>query len=125
MVGEACLPSNAYYPRTPDYTLYSEVPVFVSEHFDLSFVYRFISLVYGLGTMTTTTLVGDIYDDSSYNEARVIYSIVRVCFKTLSTKKNLNTCTGMIFDTNAMFCYLVRLLMDRPTSVVLVSEFES
>ena len=23
MVGEACLPSNAYYPRTPDCTLYS------------------------------------------------------------------------------------------------------
>ena len=23
MVGEACLPSNAYYPRTPDYTLFS------------------------------------------------------------------------------------------------------
>ena len=27
MVGEACLPSNAYYPRTPDYTLYSGVHV--------------------------------------------------------------------------------------------------
>ena len=23
MVGEACLSSNAYYPRTPDYNLYS------------------------------------------------------------------------------------------------------
>ena len=28
MVGEACLPSNAYYPRTPDYTLCSGVHVF-------------------------------------------------------------------------------------------------
>ena len=25
VVGEACLSSNAYYPRTPDYTLYSGV----------------------------------------------------------------------------------------------------
>ena len=36
MVGEACLPSNAYYPRTltPDYTLYSGVHVCWSEHSD-------------------------------------------------------------------------------------------
>ena len=27
MVGEACLPSNVYYPWTPDYTLYSGVHV--------------------------------------------------------------------------------------------------
>ena len=54
MVGEACLPSNAYYPRTPDYTLYSGVHVCWSEHSD-SFVYGFMSLDYGLGTMTTTT----------------------------------------------------------------------
>ena len=56
MVGEACLPSNAYYPRTPDYTLYSGVHVCWSEHSDSSFVYGFMSLDYGLGTMTTTTL---------------------------------------------------------------------
>ena len=55
MVGEACLPSNAYYPRTPDYTLYSRVHVCWSEHSDSSFVYTFMSLDYGLGTMTTTT----------------------------------------------------------------------
>ena len=55
MVGEACLPSNAYYPRTPDYTLYSGVHVCWSEHFDLSFVDGFMSLDYGLGTMTATT----------------------------------------------------------------------
>ena len=41
MVGEACLPSNAYYPRTPDYTLYSGVHVCWSEHSDSSFVYEF------------------------------------------------------------------------------------
>ena len=56
MVGEACLPSNAYYPRTHDYTLYSGVHVCWSEHSDSSFVYGFMSLDYGLGTMTVTTL---------------------------------------------------------------------
>ena len=55
MVGEACLPSNAYYPRTPDYTLYSGVHVCWSEHSDSSFVYGFMNSDYGLGTMTTTT----------------------------------------------------------------------
>ena len=55
MVGEACLPSNAYYPRTPDYTLYSGVHVCWSEHSDSSFVYGFMSLDYGKGTMTATT----------------------------------------------------------------------
>ena len=51
MGGEACLPSNAYYPRTPDYTLYSGVHVCWSEHSDSSFM----SLDYGLGSMTATT----------------------------------------------------------------------
>ena len=57
MVGEACLPSNAYYPRTPDYTLYSGVHVCWSEHSDSSFVYGFMSSDYGLGTMTATTFI--------------------------------------------------------------------
>ena len=56
MVGEACLPSNAYYPRTPDYTLCSGVHVCWSEHSDSSFVYGFMILNYGFGTMTATTL---------------------------------------------------------------------
>ena len=56
MVGEACLPSNAYYPRTPDYTLCSGVHVCWSEHSDSSFVYGFMILDYGFGTMTATTL---------------------------------------------------------------------
>ena len=55
MVGEACLPSNAYYSQTPDYTLYSGVHACLSEHSDSSFVYGFMSLDYGLGTMTPTT----------------------------------------------------------------------
>ena len=56
MVGEACLPSNAYYPRTPDYTLYSGVHVCWSEHSDSSFLFGFMSLDYGFGTMTAATL---------------------------------------------------------------------
>ena len=58
MVGEACLPSNAYYPRTPDYTLCSGVHVCWSEHSDSSFVYGFMILNYGFGTMTATTSYG-------------------------------------------------------------------
>ena len=60
MVGKACLPSNAYYPRTPDYTLYFGVHVCWSEHSDSSFVYGFMSLGYGLGTMTTNVLLIDL-----------------------------------------------------------------
>ena len=59
MVGEACLPSNAYYPQTPDYTLYPGVHVCWSEYFDSSFVYGLMSLDYGLGTMTATTHTRD------------------------------------------------------------------
>ena len=55
-MGEVCLPGDAYYPRTPDYTLYSGVHVYWSEHSDSSFVYGFLKLVYGLGTMTTSTI---------------------------------------------------------------------
>ena len=47
IVGEACLPSNAYCPRTPDYTLYSGIHVCWSEHSDSSFVYGVVSLDYG------------------------------------------------------------------------------
>ena len=57
MVGEACLPSNANYPRTTDYTLYPGVHVCWSVHSDSSFVYEFMSLDYGLGTMATTTFI--------------------------------------------------------------------
>ena len=56
-MGEACLPSNAYYPRTHDYTLYSGVHVCWSEHSDSSLVYGFMSLDYGLGNMAATTLI--------------------------------------------------------------------
>ena len=48
MVGETCLPSNFYYPRTPDYTLYSGVHVCWSEHSDSPFVYGFMNLPLGL-----------------------------------------------------------------------------
>ena len=57
IVGEACLSSNAYYLQTPDYTLYSGVHVYWSEHSDSLFVYGFMILIYGFGTMNTTTSI--------------------------------------------------------------------
>ena len=69
MVGEACLPSNTYYPRTPDYTLYSGVHVCWSEHSDSSFVYGFMNLDYGLGTMTAST-----YYTNSISNIYIIFS---------------------------------------------------
>ena len=57
MVGEACLPSNAYYPKTPDYTLYSGVHVCWSEHSDLSLVYGCMRLDYGLVLSAFRTFV--------------------------------------------------------------------
>ena len=45
MVDEACSPSNAYYPQTPDNILYSVVHVCWTEHSDSSFVYGFMSLI--------------------------------------------------------------------------------
>ena len=63
MVGEACLPSNAHYPRMPDYTTYSGVHVCWSVHSDSSFVYGFMSLDYGLGIMTATTFCLALYTE--------------------------------------------------------------
>ena len=67
MVGEACLPNNAYCSRTPDYTRYSGVHVCLSEYSDLSFVYGFMGLIYDLGTMTTTTVVCHFSSSTSTN----------------------------------------------------------
>ena len=75
MVGETCIPSNAYYPQTPDYTLCSGVHVCWSEHSDSSFVYGIMSLDYGFGTMTATTFYHYagvcLVDDSSVPEGTV------------------------------------------------------
>ena len=77
MVGEACLPSNAYYPRTPDYTICSGVHVCWSEHSDSSFVYGFMILDYGFGTMTATTsiamITNEYYLAGHRKELRVLY----------------------------------------------------
>ena len=78
MVGEACLPSNAYYPRTPDYTLCSGVHVCWSEHSDSSFVYGFMILNYGFGTMTATTY---IYSDCVMASVQVLQDISSLFFK--------------------------------------------
>ena len=58
MVGEACLSCNIYFPWTPDYTLTYRVHVCSFEHSDLPFVNQFMSLLYGLCTMTTEFLLG-------------------------------------------------------------------
>ena len=83
MVGEACLPSNAYYPWTPDYTLFSGVHVCWCEHSDLSFVYGFMSLYYGMGTMTTTShthgAIAERFTDKSENARDAIFS--HACLK--------------------------------------------
>ena len=75
-MGEACLPSNAYYPRTPDYILFSGVHVCWSEHSDSSFVYGFMSLDYGLGTMIATTYYGVANCFVSDQETDVVSSIL-------------------------------------------------
>ena len=67
MMGEACLPSNAYYPRTPDYTLCSGVHVCWSEHSDSSLVYGFMILDYGFGTITATT------SDNAFLQSRTYF----------------------------------------------------
>ena len=75
-MGEACLPSNAYYPRTPDYTLYSGVHVCWSEHSDSSFVYGFMSLDIGWGTMTSTTFQTGYFLYSRFLFRRAISFVV-------------------------------------------------
>ena len=55
-----------FRPRTPDYTLCSGVHVCWSEHSDSSFVYGFMILNYGFGTMTATTIC---YRPSLYEPA--------------------------------------------------------
>ena len=78
MVGEACLPINAYYPRTPDYTLCSGVHVCWSEHSDSSFVYGFMILDYGFGTMTATTS-SSFVTFQQINDTFWIFEITIVC----------------------------------------------
>ena len=82
MVGEVCLPNNAFYPRTPNCTLYSGVHVCWSEHSNFSFVYGFMSLDYGLGTMTTTTDKSANYTDPTLpliQEGQLSVSGERMC----------------------------------------------
>ena len=68
MAGEACLPSNAYYPRTPDYTLYSGVHMSVGLNIQIRHSLGFTSLDYryGLGTMTATTSTSHVFIESIF-----------------------------------------------------------
>ena len=101
MVGEACLPSNAYYPRTPDYTLYSGVHVCWSEHSDSSFVNGFMSLNYGLRTMTATTV-----KDKPLG-VEVDFSISKTV-KNKSCHYNGRASESKLFSTTAPFEFSVR-----------------
>ena len=65
LIGTVGLPSNANFPWTLDYTLSFMVHVCSSEHFDLSFVYRCMRLLYGLGTLTTDFFLHDRLIDTS------------------------------------------------------------
>ena len=88
MVGEACLPSNAYYPRTPDYTLCSGVHVCWSEHSDLSFVYGFMILDYGFGTMTATTYENNLDTWSDIGRPTDIDNEVKISETYISRSSN-------------------------------------
>ena len=98
MEGEACLPSNAYYPRTPDYTLYSGVHVCWSEYSDSSFVYGFMSLDYDLGTMTATSLFGIVVTRSGafcvFHLHCLLWSLNNIAI-TLFGKKELVVVCGL------------------------------
>ena len=123
MVGEACLPSNAYYPRTPDYTLCSGAHVCWSEHSDSSFAYGFMSLDYGFGTMTATTytISFSFKAHSSRNLQHFVLSRVYIlvfplcelpsgilhddfrCFRFLTVPYHFFSCTAMpASDTSAL-----------------------
>ena len=108
MVGEACLPSNAYYPRTPDYTLCSGVHVCWSEHSDSSFVYGFMILNYGFGTMTATTfrysrqiVLTDFLSLSSVNQMKDITRKRRIW--QMQEIKARSECTFALSDQGLPF----------------------
>ena len=98
MVSEACLPSNAYCPRTPDYTFCSGVHVCWSEHSDSSFVYGFMSLDYGFGTMTATTYkrIGYSLDIIWQTACLVINSII------VDSYTSLFNCTTAVRASDSM-----------------------
>ena len=54
MVDEVCLPSNAYYPRTPDYTLFLG-SMSVGLNILIRHLFTDLYLDYDLDTMTTLT----------------------------------------------------------------------
>ena len=102
MVGEACLPSNAYYPRTPDYTLCSGVHVCWSEHSDSSFVYGFMILDYGFGTMTATTCSFCFRWFVLFPTA-CLFCVVISCIKHLSCSKYLDATPTSNFQPIRLF----------------------
>ena len=63
MVDEACLPSNAYYPRTPDYTFFLG-SMSVGLNILIRHSFTDLCLDYDLDTMTTHTssAMGENYE---------------------------------------------------------------
>ena len=91
MVGEACLPSNAYY-----YTLCSGVHVCWSEHSDSSFVYGFMSLDYGFGTMTATTFKYPTIDPTIPKEMKYNLHYGDVREDVLRSPRGTNTSCSVV-----------------------------
>ena len=91
MVNEACLPNNTYYPRMPDYTLYSGVQVCWSEHSDSSFAYGFMSLDNGLGTMTTSTVKGFVHTKAFYYQQKKTTLSLSFSYRYWLSKYNIFT----------------------------------
>ena len=80
MMGEACLPIHAYYPRTPDYTLYSGVHDCWSEHSDSSFVYGFMNFYHDHYYYLLSMYILERHQDSQF---------VENCIKTFQSHQKL------------------------------------
>ena len=85
------LPSNASVTWTPDNILSFRIHVCSSEHSDLLFVYRFMSLIYGLNTFTT-----DFFYDSE-NFFPALITIISV------------SCWHILFPLFPLFCIKEKL----------------
>ena len=108
--GKACLPSDAYNPRTPDYTFYYGVHVCWSEHSDPSFVYGFMCLDYGLGTMTTTTVYSNGKSKALVHQA---YLRLRIFIFT----KHTYACASLLFIAEISFNLNTSVIIGTPLSM--------
>ena len=89
MVGEACLPSNAYYPRTPDYALYSGVHVCWSEHSDSPFVCGFFEFGVWLSYHDRNYLQSNVVSFEFSALAPGLYTCIKFVSLTIFSLKQL------------------------------------